>query len=225
MLVQFGAIVVAGSGKLGGHVFAKNRGGDYMRTKVTPLNPQSTRQTIVRALFASISSAWSSLTAPNRQSYEDKVGEYAKTNIFGQLKNPSGKALHQRLNQNLQNTGQAIQTTAPDPVAVPDAGFTTALYGLLAGNFLLALSGNTTGQKIIVYATPQMSQGTNFVKNRLRQLEIFDGVDAATLDIKASYDALFGLPEPGSNIHIKVVVVNVNGQASPGTTVKAIVVA
>jgi len=59
MKIKFGAIVVAGSGKIGGHVASKNRGGAYLRTKVTPTNPNSPAQAGARALLASLSTGWS----------------------------------------------------------------------------------------------------------------------------------------------------------------------
>ena len=50
MKIKWGALVVDGRGKLGGHVAAQNRGGSYLRTKVTPSNPQTTFQTGVRSM-------------------------------------------------------------------------------------------------------------------------------------------------------------------------------
>ena len=86
MKIKWGALVVDGSGKLGGHVASKNKGGNYLRTKVTPANPQTAAQSNVRSVFATISSGWSSLTEAQRLSFADKVSEYSKTNIFGDLK-------------------------------------------------------------------------------------------------------------------------------------------
>ena len=39
MKIKFGSEVVDGRGKIGGHVYSKNKGGAYKRTKVTPSNP------------------------------------------------------------------------------------------------------------------------------------------------------------------------------------------
>ena len=64
--IKFGMMMTDASGKLGGQVFSKNRGGSYVRTKVTPTNPQSTAQMSIRGIFASISSRWSSLTEAQR---------------------------------------------------------------------------------------------------------------------------------------------------------------
>ena len=42
--VLFSALISDMRNKLNGSVFAKNRGGSYLRTKVTPVNPQTVAQ-------------------------------------------------------------------------------------------------------------------------------------------------------------------------------------
>lgn len=42
--IKFGMMMTDARGKLGGQVFSKNRSGSYVRTKVTPVNPQTTTQ-------------------------------------------------------------------------------------------------------------------------------------------------------------------------------------
>jgi hypothetical protein len=221
--IKLGAIVVAMSGKLGGHVFAKNRGGAYMRTKVTPSNPQSTAQMTVRGAFAGISSSWSSLSAAARESFNSFVNSYQTTDIFGDIKNPSGKTLFQRLNQNLSNSGQTLITVCVAPTEVPFANVGSAIYDVSDTAFDITTNGDTTGSEIIVFVTPPLSQGTTFVKNRLRQLMVSSGGNATSIDIYADYIAKYGTQAAGANIFVAVKVVNPNGQASPLETVKALV--
>lgn len=223
--IKLGAIVVDMRGKSNGHVFSKNRGGAYMRTKVTPSNPQSTFQMNVRGIFAAISSAWSSLTSANRQSFENLVSSYARTDIFGDLRNPTGKNLFQRLNQNLELTGQTQLTTCPEPSEVPFANVTESSADVSTPLFEVVLGGLTTGSKLMFFATPPLSQGTKFVKNKLRLIAVLDGADAGSFDITTAYASRFGALAVGQNIHVGVRVVNANGQASPLETVKATIVA
>ena len=60
--IKLSAIVSEMRGKLNGSVFSKNRGGAYIRTKVTPVNPQSLAQGLVRATLTNLSQAWRGLT-------------------------------------------------------------------------------------------------------------------------------------------------------------------
>jgi len=223
--IKFGMMMTDASGKLGGQVFSKNRGGSYVRTKTTPSNPQTVAQMAIRGVFASISSAWSGLTQGNRDSFNNFVGDYARTDIFGDARNPSGKSLFQRLNQNLEISEQAQITTCVSPSEVPFAGVASANADLSDTEFIIETRYDTTGSKIVVWATPSMSQGTKFVKNKLRQLVVSNGGDAVAVNVWAKYIDKFGVPTAGANIVVGVRVINANGQASPLETIKAVVVA
>lgn len=219
--VKYGAIVTDMSGKLGGHVFSKNKGGSYMRTKVTPLNPQTVAQTGIRGLFSAISQNWSALTEAQRNSFRDSVEQYARTNVFGDIKNPTGKALYQRLNQNLGISGQALIEICGAPQEVPfaDMQSVTGAEGVQA--LSATLSGNTTGSKLVFFATPSLSAGTKFVKNKLRKIGVVNGGVAGATDILALYTAKFGAVVENDNVYVGVKVINANGQASPLEVVKA----
>lgn len=219
--IKFGMMMTDASGKLGGHVFSKNRGGSYVRTKVTPSNPQSTAQMNVRGIFASISSGWSSLTESARNSYRNFVSDYAKTDIFGDLRNPSGKALYQRLNQNLAISGQTLLTQCVAPQEVPFANVASATGSVAGSNLNVVTAGDTTGAKVVFWATPSLSQGRKFVKNALRQISTVVGDDQLDANIYADYVAKFGAPIAGANVYIGVRVINANGQASPLEVIKA----
>ena len=108
MKAQFGALVVAGSGKINGWVASRNRGGAYFRTKVTPLNPSTSAQQNARGILGSLSTQWSQLTEEQRLSFNNAVASFATTDIFGDIRNPSGINLFVKLNTNLINTGQAL---------------------------------------------------------------------------------------------------------------------
>ena len=218
--IKFGMMMTDASGKLGGQVFSKNRGGSYVRTKSTPVNPQSVAQMGVRGLFASISSKWSTLTQSQRDSFLGFVGDYAKTDIFGDLRNPSGKNLFQKLNQNALLSGQTALNVCVAPLAVPFANVQSALGSVTGTSLDVLTEGVTTGSKLVFWATPSLSQGTKFVKNKLRQVSVAVGNAGIATDIFADYVAKFGTPAVGANIYVGVRVINTNGQASPLEVVK-----
>lgn len=212
-------------GKLNGSVFSKNRGGAYVRTKVSPSNPQSTFQMSVRGIFAAISSAWSALTEAQRLSWNGFVASYGRTDVFGDIRNPSGKNLFQRLNQNLVLTGQPQISTCVAPSEVPFLGLTSVDGDVSGSTLSFSYSGDVNGNRILVFATPAMSQGTKFVKNQLRVITSSIGGDGLTEDVYAEYVAKFGIPTAGANIVFGCKVINANGQASPLETVKAVIIA
>lgn len=223
--IKFGMMMTDASGKLGGQVFSKNRGGSYVRTKVTPVNPQTPAQMLIRGIFASISSAWSALTQASRDSFNGFVNDYARTDIFGDLRNPSGKNLFQRLNQNLSISGQAQITTCPAPTEVPFANIQIAEMVVADNVCVLTTSGDLTGSKVVIWATAPQSQGTKFVKNKLRQIAVLDGEAGGDYPFGDEYVTKFGEFELGANIVVGVRVINANGQASPLETIKAEIIA
>jgi len=202
MKIEWGALVVDGSGKLGGHVAAKNRGGAYLRTKVTPLNPQSEAQSLVRGLFASISSAWSGLSVVARTSWNAGVEAFGQTNIFGDLKIPSGKALFQRLNQNLALSGQAQLTVCPQVAPVEFVELVSVDASVAGSSMVLETNGATSDSVIIVEATPILSAGTSNAKNKFRVLGFVAGADADGFDFGDLYIERFGAFTVSSNFQV-----------------------
>jgi hypothetical protein len=221
--IKFGAMMVDASGKLGGQVFAKNRGGAYIRTKTTPLNPQTQAQMSIRGIFASISSAWSSLLEEQRATFNNFTSDYARTDIFGDLRNPSGKNLFQRLNQNLAISGQPAIEVCTSPCPVPFANVASVLGDVSATTLEVAYDGDVSGSKVVVWATAPLTQGTSFVKNKLRQIAVASGANVGTIETWDDYVAKFGQPTAGANVYFGIRVINANGQASPLEVVKAVI--
>lgn len=222
--IKFGMMMTDARGKLGGQVFSKNRGGAYVRTKVTPSNARTLRQTFIRSLLASISAGWSALTASARNGFNEAVADWSTTDIFGDARNPSGKTLFTKLNMNLGNTGQALISAVPVKVAVPEFGETTVVFKT-ATSALVITSENTPGDNVVqVSATPPLSQGTSFYKGKFRQIGVGDGADVASTVTYSLYVAKFGLPKIGDNIAFELKRVMPNGQAGVPITVVAKVV-
>lgn len=68
MLIKYGGGIVDARGSVAGNTFSRNRYGAYIRARVTPVNPQSERQTNARAIVASLAEQWreSPMTAADR---------------------------------------------------------------------------------------------------------------------------------------------------------------
>src|SRR3989304_7368357 len=118
-LIKMGAFVADISGKVGATIFPRNKGGSYAKNRVVPANPQSSFQANVRSLFTAITQAWSGLTSNQRTGWNSAVGDFPYQNRLGETKTLSGKALFQKLNENLLNVGESVIDDAPSPVSVP----------------------------------------------------------------------------------------------------------
>ena len=225
MKVKFGAMMVDARGKLGGHVFSKNRGGAYARTKTTPVNPQTSYQSAVRAAFTEISQAWRSLTDAQRKSFDASVSNFARTDVFGDLKNPSGANLHQRLNLNLNAAGASYITEAPALTASPGTfEYTITVNGTTPAVSVAWTSGAIpAGTAVIVEATAPQSPGKSYVKNQFRQLGILPAADTTPTSFLTEYQARFGNPVTGEKVVFRCKIVDTTtGIAGPYTVVSAI---
>ena len=228
MKTKFGAIIVDGRGKIGGHVASKNRAGSYLRTKVTPVNPQTSAQLAVRNRFTGLSQGWRGLTQAQRDSWNSAVSDYQTTDIFGDLKNPTGFNLYQRLNNNLLNIGESALTSPPLPEAVQAVVLSSIVAasgaGTLAATYAPAIDADT---KVKVFATAPQSPGKSFVKSEYRQIDVIVTVDASPFSIETEYDAVFGsVGAAGQKIFMKFVPVNLNtGQTGTASQASAVVAA
>lgn len=221
--IKFGMMMTDARGKLGGQVFSKNNAGSYVRTKVTPSNPQTSYQSSARALFGSISAGWSGLSQAVRDSFNAAVSDWATTDVFGDLRNPTGKNLFQRLNNQAQSAGLAAVVTVPAKATLPTDVVSAATIAVGAGTLTLTGANTDASTQIMLYATPVLTAGTKFVKNRLRNITNFAGDSAVPLDEYTAYTAKFGAPAANDNVYIGVKYVLSSGQASPLQIIKATV--
>jgi len=166
--IKLGAIITEISGKLGGHVFSRDVNGHYLRTKIKPPNPQTAAQSQYRSMFRQIAASWGTLTKQQRESFINLVEAYKKTNVFGDLKSPTAKALFQRLNNNLLITGQSVITNCLPPSQITAPIVESAVLELGMKTFEINLSAACTNSEVIISATPNMSSGTIVAKRELR---------------------------------------------------------
>lgn len=217
--IKFGMMMTDARGKLGGQVFSKNRGGAYVRTKVTPVNPQTTYQQNVRANFGNVSQSWAGLTPEQIAAWNAAVNDWQSTDIFGDLRTPSGKNLFQRINNYLAELELAYFVNPPMKQVVQQITNLTATATISpdAVSITLDASANLSDYDayLLVSATPPVSNGVTFVKNRYRRIGKYEPIEGAnTIDITADYVAKFGSfsSAVGQKMFIQVTPILSNGQ-------------
>ena len=221
--IKWGMIVTDGRNKLGGQVFSKNRAGSYIRTKVTPVNPKTAFQMASRQLLGALSSAWSSLTNPQREAWNAAVDAWQKTDIFGDLRKPTGKNLFTGLNKNRVDIGGAVNNLPPEKVEIPVITSLRDEFVIGAKELRLGIANVPVGMALQISATPPMSQGTSFAKNQLRVLGSLTAGAVDVLDTYIMYFERFGEPALGQNIQVAVRYIALSGQAGVQLIEKAIV--
>lgn len=225
--IKWGALVVDGRGKLGGHVLTKTRSGATIRTKVTPVNPQSAAQAAARSRLGGNSQAWKTLAEEDRRGWNEAAQQSAKTNVFGDQYFPTGKNLFTGLNSNLMLIGLAPLVSAPELVSVPVIVELTVTItrSPFAVNITGAFEGELPDAAIVVEATTPLSAGVFNPSGKFRFIKFDDASDlGGGIDLAAAYEAKFGTPASGKKIFFRAYAVSKEtGEASPKFVTQGIV--
>jgi len=225
--VLFTAVVADMRNKLNGTVFSKNRYGAYTRTKVTPVNPQTTAQQLVRSRFGSRSSAWRSLTEAQRQTWIDAAPSFPVFDIFGNQKILSGQALYEQLNLNLTLIGETALESAPAAASVGNVVLDGITADFGSENILLqsATANVPANLTAVVEGTPYYSPGISFVKNKYRFVQLIEGTGGFNgANVYSAWSDVFGTLLEGQKVSIRVKFINTStGQASVASSATAII--
>lgn len=224
MKAKFGAIVVDGRGKVGGHVFSKNRGGAYMRTKVTPANGQTKAQQARRASLTAFAQGFRALTASQITAWNNAVESFKSTNIFGDVKNPSGINLYVRLNTLLSLAGQANITDPPLPTAVEALTDLSAVFDASGQTAVLTFAPTPVpaGHTLIVEASKQFSPGVSAFKGKTRFVQSYAAATATGASIATAYIAKYGAIVEGQKIALRAYLIE-NNTGLKGTPLNYVV--
>lgn len=209
------AIVADIRNKLNGSVFSKNRYGSYVRTKVTPVNPQTTAQQAARNNLSSNSQAWRGLTEDQRKGWIASAINFPFTDIYGSSRTLSGNALYNKLNNNLINTGNATIADAPSPVAIPAIlSLSVSSAGAGATTVQFPLSPIPADFALQIFACTNIGPGKEFVKNLFRFIETVAAAGTSPVTVTSAIDTKFGAPVTGNKIFVRVFLVStITGQA------------
>lgn len=225
--IKWGALVVDGRGKLGGHVLTKTRSGATIRTKVTPVNPQTAAQAAARSRLGGNSQAWKTLSEEDRRGWNEAAQQSAKTNVFGDQYFPTGKNLFTGLNSNLMLIGVTPLVTAPELQSVPV--ITELNVAITRTPFAVTITGQFEGSlpaaSVVVEATTPLSVGVFNPSGKFRFIKFDDAADLSTgIDLTAGYENKFGIPANGKKIFFRAYAVSKEtGESSPKFVTQGIV--
>lgn len=226
--VKFSALIAEMRNKLNGSVFSRNRGGNYLRNKVTPVNPQSAAQVAARSLLTSFSQSWRGLTESQRDAWNSVVDQWATTDVFGDIINPSGIALYIRLNANISNAGGAAITSPPTPsgAAALTALSVTAAEAIAAVDVAFAPNPVPADHAMYLESTPNISPGINNANSRFRNIAVLAPAEASPYAALAEWSSKFGTPLEGQKIFVRAKFINqITGEVSQKLVASTIVAA
>lgn len=133
------------SGKLGGYVFARNKGGSYVRAFTTPTNPNTLAQSQARAVFGSSVSAYHGLTDFQKQNFNSFAANFFKPKFPKAGVSYSGFNAYVSLRNELENIylkseAATITGVTFTPTDVQPSNLEAPSFGL-SGNIQIANVG------------------------------------------------------------------------------------
>lgn len=190
-----GVAITGGTGRLnsslGGTVLLKN---GVVRNYVTPTNPQSEPQSIVRNAFQFLTGEWKNLTNSQRKEWKDArlLPYWAIQDPFTGTSRPpsSGKSLFILSNfnllqstDNLKNPSVVISEPVNDQPT--DAlGVTSVVVDESGNTFIVTYTGTQSSEVLTAKMTPPVSPGNmvmTSVKSKLRSSIIASGASPVTV--------------------------------------------
>lgn len=146
---------------------------------------------------------WRGLTNAQRAGWASLGGGISRTDALGQTYTLNGFMAYCSVNNNKLDVGDATVDDAPIIVTPPDVATVTLTLTSAAFSVAFTPTPLGTGQRILVYASPQQSAGRTF-NGDYRLLQVGAAVTASPLNVLAAYTARFGVPVTGNKIFVSV---------------------
>jgi len=168
-------------GKLGSSVFQRGPYGNVVRTYVKPVNPNTVRQTIVRAFMTAGANAWNSLTAGQRDAWRSYASLTPFLNKTGNEVRLSGRGMYMRtvMVSQLVGLGTAGGVVAPSSPGLPNLPQAVLAFDALTGNIsVTAVVGVLpTNWSLICLTSGNIGLGRSFFKGPFESTLVIDQAD------------------------------------------------
>lgn len=211
-------ILAAASGSVGGLTYSHNKGGQYIRARAIPTNPNTTEQQSVKALMAFYSSNWQFLTQAERDDWGNYAAATPFTDSNGSEYFASGQNHYCRTNIFRVSAGLADQDAAPTtgglalftaPTSLSITGSTNIIGGNITDTDPWATA--STGA-LVVSSSRQVSPGVGSSKQNLRIAGVVPGnttVAPVTINVATAFNA-----DAGNKMAVGLRVVDGEGRLS-----------
>lgn len=180
------ALFTEASGSLGGLTASRNRGGQYLRARAIPVNPNTPQQQAIRGFVANLTSLWNStLSAAQRTSWDEYALNVPLPDPLGEPRNVGGLAMYVR--SNVPRLQAALPRVDTGPEVFNLGPFTNPVFATFAAatqDFQVTFDNtdawaNEDDSAMLVLGSRPQNDAINFFKGPYRFAGSIDG-DAAT---------------------------------------------
>lgn len=206
------------SGSIANMTYSHNKGGQYIRNRRTPTNPNSVKQQAMRAILSTLSGGWSSLTVTQQNAWTAWASINPKIDSLGQSIIMSGQQAYVSLNSRLLQSGTTAASSPPAGTGPAQLATVTAAW---VSPFALTITFTTTplaaGLKLAVFATLPSTKGRNPNYNQARLIGYTAAAAASPAALTSPYT---GIATQQSNVYVSVM--DAAGRLSPPQKVTVI---
>jgi len=229
--VKYGGGVADMRNAFAGQVHSRNTFGNYIRQKVSPVQPRSPRQLEIRSYLTDLAKRYSTvLTEEQRLAWINFAASNPVIDVFGDSIVLTGMNMYQKVNVLRRLMGLSVLDDPPSDLSVDnptDAGLQISWAGdpaTLSIKVTFAPSPAPSGHRVEIWATEPMKPGVMFFSQKLRLLKITSSGQTSPVDITDDYISRFGEPAVGTKIGVEVrFVKESNAAQSRGLRATAIV--
>lgn len=187
------------SGSYQGVTHSRNRFGQYVRTRASPVQPRTPAQLNQRARMTTNAAAWRALSDSQRAGWLSLGLNISRTDALGQTYTMNGFMGYCSVNNNKLDAGDAAVADAP--TIVTPADLLTATITLTAAALSIAYTATplAANNRLFIWVSPQRSAGVKF-NGDYRLLSVTAAAAASPSNSLAAYTAKFGVPIVGNRI-------------------------
>lgn len=229
-LIKLGSLAQDVRGSQNGLTFSRNKGGAYVRQKVSPVQPNTPSQRAVRQAFAINSKLWSgTMTAAERAAWVAYATTYPYVNVFGDSSVLTGIAMSMAKNQVLNQIGGGSLLTPPVDNSVTGITNPVSMIANHTGTVLTVTTSSSQSApadtSYYVFATPSLPAGRNPGESIYRFIGVYaPAALATTILLGPNWATKFGAMQVGNVVYAVIAQVSISkGNITVGTKLKATV--
>ena len=177
-------IITKASGSIGGLTASHNRFGQYFRSRVTPVNPNTPRQIVVRGALALLAARWSTLTDVQRLAWGTYALNVPVVNRVGDTVVLTALNMYIRSNVPRIQAALTIVDDASTDFTLPSFSAVGTVATITAGLINVATSfsnadawANETGGALLVFVGRGVQKTIKFYVNPFRTVPEVKGDD------------------------------------------------
>lgn len=212
-------VIASGSGSIAGMTFSRNKGGNYLRARAIPTNPNSSLQQAVRSAMSQLSVLWQdTLTAAQRLAWKTYAENVPLLNPLGQSRTVT--ALNMYIRSNVPRLQASLARVDDAPTTFNLGDYTSPSFAIDTANDEVDVTfDNTDGwaneddSSMLVFGSVPNDPTIDYFKGPYQFLATIDG-DSVTPPTSPAAIALPAAIVAGQRNFFRVIVSRADGRLS-----------